>query len=55
MLKEIDFDKLTERGTAAEVAYAAFIQFEDKTQVEIETECPTIESMAHQAGVTALI
>jgi hypothetical protein len=55
LLHEIAFDKLEENGKAAEAVFQAFIGLEEEKQAKIEAECQDIESMAHQAGVTALI
>lgn len=55
VLHEISFDKLKENGKAAEVLFRALIKLDEVKQAEIEAGCQDIESMAHQAGTTALI
>ena len=54
-LGEIAFDDLEENGTAAETIFQAFSSLPEPQQAKIEAECQDIESMANQAGVTALI
>lgn len=55
VLHEIAFDELKESGKAAETVFPAFTGLPEGKQAEIEAECQEIESMAHQAGATALI
>lgn len=55
VLAEIAFDELEENGQTAEAIYEAFSALPEPQQAQIEAECQEIESMAHQAGVTALI
>lgn len=55
VLEEIAFDELEENGQVAEAIFHAFLELPESQQAHIEAECQRIESMAHQAGVTALI
>jgi hypothetical protein len=55
VLAEIAFDELEENGQTAEAIFQAFSTLPEPQQAQIEAECQNIESMAHQAGVTALI
>jgi hypothetical protein len=55
VLDEIDFNELEETGDAAEVVFQAFSALPESQQAKVEAECQDIESMAHQAGVKALI
>ncbi len=55
VLDEIDFNGLEENGQTAETIYQAFSALPEPQQAKIEAEFQDIESMAHQAGVTALI
>jgi hypothetical protein len=55
VLDEVAFDELEENGSTAEAIFQAFSALPEAQQAKIEAECQDIESMAHQAGVTALI
>jgi len=55
ILKEIAFAQLDEAGSTAAIIFEAFSGLREPQQARIEAECQDIESMAHQAGVTALI
>jgi len=55
VLLEVAFDELKETRKSAELIFEAFTALPDEKKAEIEAEFQDIESMAHQAGVTALI
>jgi len=55
VLKEIAFAELDESGSTARIIFEAFSGLPEPQQARIEAECQDIESMGHQAGVTALI
>ena len=55
VLGEIAFDELEENGNTAEAIFQSFSALPEPQQAKIEAECQDIESMAHQAGVMALI
>jgi len=55
VLNEIAFDELQDIGSAAAIIFQAFSLLSEGKQAEIEAECQHIESMANQAGATALI
>jgi hypothetical protein len=55
VLSEIAFGELEENSQTADAIYQAFSALPESQQAKIEAECQDIESMAHQAGVTALI
>jgi len=55
VLGEIAFDELEENGNTAEAIFQSFSALPEPQQAKIEAECQDIESMAHQAGATALI
>lgn len=55
VLKEIASAELDESGSTAATIFEAFSGLPEPEQARIEAECQDIESMAHQAGVTALI
>lgn len=55
VLREIDFDSLTEDRGGAETVFQALIKLDDAKQAAIEAECQDIESMAFYGGITALI
>jgi len=54
-LKDVAFAELDESGSTAGIIFDAFSGLPEPQQAWIEAECQDIESMAHQAGVTALI
>lgn len=55
VLSEIPFGDLQENGQTAQAIFQAFSALPEPQQAGIEAECQGIESMAHQAGITALI
>jgi len=52
---EVAVDELEETRKSAELIFEAFTALPDEKKAEIEAEFQNIESMAHQAGVMALI
>jgi hypothetical protein len=55
VLHGIAFDEMEESRKAAKALFQAFSELPEDKQAEIEAQCQEIESMADQAGVTALI
>jgi len=55
ILNEIVFGELEENGRTAEAILQTFSALSEPQQAKVEAEYQDIESMAHQAGVTALI
>ena len=55
VLNDITFGELEENGKTAEAIFQVFSALPEPQQAKIEAECQDIESMAHQAGVTALV
>ncbi|MGB5830682.1 MAG: hypothetical protein WBG92_01650 [Thiohalocapsa sp.] len=55
VVKDVAFAELDETGSTAAIIFEAFSSLPEPQQARIEAECQDIESMAHQAGVTALI
>ncbi|MEJ1406730.1 MAG: hypothetical protein RPU62_07055 [Candidatus Sedimenticola sp. (ex Thyasira tokunagai)] len=55
VMVDIAFIELEESASTAETIFQAFSSLPESQQAKIEAQCQNIESMAHQAGVTALI